>query len=105
MSNHKTRQDKNQRHLCESLKVVALKGRVFEVGETPTLQLLFSCTLRLKDTILAKEGGEWQEGVIQSESSKLTFVKPVCEAGTHGRDSAWAWVLQFRGLLPNGGQY
>lgn len=57
MSNHKPRQDKNQRHLCESLKVVALKGRVFEVGETPAPQLLLTCTLRLKDTIWAEEEG------------------------------------------------
>lgn len=56
MSNRKPRQDKNQRHLCESLKVVALKGRVFEVGETPALQLLFTCTLRLQRHNLGKGG-------------------------------------------------
>lgn len=57
MSNRKPRQDKSQRHLCESLKVVALKGRVFEVGETPALQLLFTCTLRLQRHNLGEGGG------------------------------------------------
>lgn len=102
MSNYKRRQDNDHRHLCESLKVVALQGRVFEGGR----HLLCSCCSHAplgSKTIGRGSGG--QEGVIQSESSKLTFVKPVCEAGTHGRDRAWAWVLQFRGLLPNGGQY
>lgn len=38
---------------------------------------------------------------------KLTFVKPVCEAGTHGSGAglALAWVLRFRSVLPNGGQH
>lgn len=52
---------------------------------------------------LGTPGNRW--GVIQSNSSKLTFVKPVCEAGAHGSAGTQAWVLLFRSLLPNGGQH